>query len=147
MIFDDLIGKPMSELELFDLVCRDVQKNYSKFQETWLFLKLKKSDRGSEIEWAKAFPSAKEARKFYYDSKTWRACIMVRFEEGCYQPIMFGHTYCSGYVDVWADRIEAEDFREADPNLESRKLVDLGKLFGGFDQIQATLIKKRKIAV
>ncbi len=137
----------MSELELFDFVCREVQKNYSKFQQNWFFLKLKKSETDSEIEWVKAFPTGYAAKEFYYDSKTWRACIMVKFEEGRYQPIMFGHTYHIGNVDVWADRIESEPPSEALENIESRELHDLGKLFGGFNDIKTQLAKKSKIAV
>jgi hypothetical protein len=92
MIFDDLIGRPFTETELVEQICKRLQARYSAYQNVYFFIWLRRREHGlSEIQWLKVFPSEEMFTDFFFDSEFQRSQIYIGFENGCYQVELNGY--------------------------------------------------------
>ena len=140
MALESLLNKPLSESELLDLLIAEVRQNYDKHQNTYYFLKLSYSaEKTSEIIWMRSFDNRKDFGDFVYDTKFFRAAILLKFKNGHYEVFCEGFHYFDVF-EVWPDKIkDSRPIERSDRNLENTRMLPRELIEKGFGEISQCL--------
>jgi hypothetical protein len=97
MAFEQILNLPKSEKQLVDFLKEEVQRNFQLYKDKAFFFRLQYvgdlKDRKSQITWIKDFNNELDLADFYWNTKQFRCCIMIKFQEGLYEIMCQGFSY------------------------------------------------------
>lgn len=145
MAFETFLNLAKSEKELVDCLVEEVQKNYQLYKSKAFFFKLQYvgdlKDRKSQIIWNKEFDNAYDMSDFYWDTKNWRCCILIKFHEGLYELLCQGFSYSIRFK--FSPKRIAEHRRPiewSDPyDRDKKEMIDRDVFEQGFGEIKGEL--------
>ncbi len=139
MGFNELLNLPAAETSLLGQIVDCLQAQYIFHQKTCYFIKLGKcTEQTSQIVWIKTFSDIYELSDFYCDSVFERACILVKFEEDCYQILIQGFQI-SYKFKVWPNKFEWRHPQKITWNRENKKMISREILKYGFGEVSSLL--------
>ncbi len=99
MSIASLLNITKTEPELLEMVAVELQNNFLKHQNQFVFLKLEKCGPNlSKFSWLKTFDDPQAFDHFIFETEYFRSCLMVKFEDGEYVAL------CQGFW--WNNKIE-----------------------------------------
>ena len=145
MAFESLFFKPMSELELIDLMVAQVQARFTELRGKFYYLKVDLVNaEQSQIVWEKELLSRAALKDFFYDSKNVRSFLGLRFDEDKFEAFMSG--FCvSARFQIYPDRMVMgphPSIHECNPNKEKHPMITRELLEGGFGDLVGQFEKR-----
>jgi hypothetical protein len=108
MVFEDLINQPHDEFELFMMVCKIIQRNFSHYEGNYYVLHLEShNDRKMALKRIATFDNESEVGNYYFDSYAAEPCICTRNDGDSIALMLIGQYYTAFY-NVTSDRIIEE---------------------------------------
>jgi hypothetical protein len=139
MIFDDLIGRPFTETELVEQICKRLQARYSAYQQVFFFICLRRGGEGlSEIQWLKVFPTMEKFLDFFFDTDFQRSHLYVGFENGCYQVELNGYQLTAQW-DVTENSKKNKMLHKAKYDPDKMPMMSRAEIRGYMDQLKLTI--------